>query len=318
MKKPKDIVVSKFDNFLMPKEITNISLFDELRNIKNGEYKTIIAKCREAYAAGNVNSYNNLKTTLPSVTFSGIFNNIRKSANLIFYNNILVIDIDKLNSGDINNIKEILKADDYILSIWISPSGRGLKGLIKIQGSPQDHKISFKKIVDYYKSKYNIDIDRSGSDITRLCFTSWDKDIHYNENAKVFEYIETSILSTPKKNESNFVSSVFIKSDNTRNVNIIEDILSYLEKNKVSITKEYLNWRNVALAISSTFNEERGTNYFLRFCQLDGKLHDEEKSKALIKNIYKNTTHSGARITFKTITYLAEQKGYKKSLRSLL
>jgi hypothetical protein len=318
MKKPKDIILSRFENFRLPTIIGNITLFDELRNIKNGTYKDTIKKCREAYKAGDMITYNELKTSLPSVTFSGIFSNSRKSSNLLFYNNIIVIDIDKLTNDNFNTTKNILKSDEHILSLWTSPSGNGLKGLIKVDGAPQDHKLSFRKISEYFKSKYNVDIDKSGSDITRLCFTSSDQHISYNRNAKVFRYIDDKPIVPVTKKDNIYSVPQSPKVESNRNSKKIEDILCYLEKKQISITTEYLNWRNVALAISNTFNEEKGTIFFLRLCRLDGQKHDESKSKILIENIYKNSNSSGAKITLRTIIFLASQKGYKPSLKSLL
>ena len=77
-------------------------------------------------------------------------------------------------------LKEKLSKDTYIFSIWISPSGNGLKALVKIPVvvDNDDYNKRYKAIYKHFlwvndEFGDNV-IDTSGQDISRLCFESYD------------------------------------------------------------------------------------------------------------------------------------------------
>ncbi|OXA82937.1 hypothetical protein, partial [Flavobacterium hercynium] len=86
MEKPKNIKISSFKNLKNPNISVEISLFNELKNIKTGIFQDQILNCRKAYNQGEKDIYIKLKSQLPSVTFSGVFKNGRKIQNLEIYN----------------------------------------------------------------------------------------------------------------------------------------------------------------------------------------------------------------------------------------
>ena len=55
------------------------------------------------------------------------------------------------------------------------------------------HKNAFQKLAKYFKESYDIEIDVSGSDTTRLCFFSYDPDIVIKENIASFEISESDL-----------------------------------------------------------------------------------------------------------------------------
>ena len=128
---------------------------------------------------------------MPAVTFCGTFAYGHRIENISQYNDIVIIDIDHIEQQEFDRIMSCLKADPYVFAVWISPSGKGIKALIPIQYNTdgdryQYHKIAFRQIVEYYDNEYNIIIDRSGSDLSRLCFVSYDPDM-YIKKASRFE-----------------------------------------------------------------------------------------------------------------------------------
>lgn len=179
------IMISKYDNIRF-KKCSIISLSEELEIIRLGNYFKIMNKCRLHYQSNNLTEYKSLKQNLPAVTFSGVFAGVRITSNLKYYNRLFVVDIDHLGKIKIENIKKIMQNDPYTLAVWLSPSGSGLKVLIKTNSNPNLHKICFAQISEYLFSKYEINIDKSGSDLTRLCFTSYDPDLFLNKDSIIF------------------------------------------------------------------------------------------------------------------------------------
>lgn len=323
MEKPKNIKISRFLNLKNPKMNSEISLFEELKNIKNGIFQNIISECRKAYNENNKELYTNLKNQLPSVTYCGIFKNGRKLENLENYNELMIIDIDKLSEIELISLKNKLVNDKFILALWKSPSGLGLKGLIKINSNINEHKEVFKSLSQYFLEKYKTEIDKSGSDITRLCFTSWDPEIHYNSKAAIYHkpIIDKNSLTkntiVKKETLTSYVYSSEI--DRKEDIKLLTDIIGFLKLKNKSLTNNYLNWRNVAFAISASFSHEVGKDLFLQICRQDNQLHDEVKSLNLLNDCYeKSNQYSGPKLTLKTIIHLAKEVGYKKTLRHLL
>jgi hypothetical protein len=87
----------------------------------------------------------------------------------------------------LQNAKHLANQCEFTFASFISPSGNGLKILVKIDTPKAEHKETFLKVQAHYESLLKLEIDKSGKDLTRLCFCSWDENLYLNENAKTFE-----------------------------------------------------------------------------------------------------------------------------------
>ncbi|MCA5005991.1 hypothetical protein IPZ78_12605 [Sphingobacterium sp. WQ 366] len=74
---------------------------------------------------------------MPAVTFSASFNQKRNRSSISVYNQLLVLDFDKLSKELMEDLKSHFRKDSYIWSFWESPSGSGLKGLINLDFSSE-------------------------------------------------------------------------------------------------------------------------------------------------------------------------------------
>ena len=128
------------------------------------------------------NKKNEIKKQLPAVTISGLFENNRKFENLVSYSGFIQIDFD--NVVDIIQSKKALQNDEFTFAVFISPSGKGLKLLVKVPLDKTKHLQSFKELEKYYKINYDLVVDKQCKDIARLMFLSWDENIFVNENSK--------------------------------------------------------------------------------------------------------------------------------------
>lgn len=327
MGKLSTIKISKFNNLKATNRSEEITLYDELRHIKYGTYKETIIKCRNALSDGDKELYTTLKAYLPAVTFSGIFGMGRKAANIIRYNHLMVLDIDHLPADEVQSTKDTLSKDRYVLAIWLSPSGNGLKCLIRIGSEQALHKMAFNSLSTYFLNNYKIEIDKSGKDVSRLCFTSWDESIYFNVHAEIYD--ETLDLVSEKKevsverqtknvtlSKSAFATEGLNRKDEKY---IIRKIIDFLNKRQVSITSDHNSWLKVALAISYSFTYDVGEKFFLSLCRLDKDKHDEQKSIRLLKGCYnKRKIDSTNTISFGTIIFLAGEKGFVLKKKTVL
>lgn len=107
------------------------------------------------------------------VTFSGTFEK-RNDNNLLEHSNLLTIDFDHLDN--LQELKTALLNDEYFETemLFTSPSGDGLKWIIRIDVSEVTHSEYFTAVANYIKHTYNIEVDQSGKDVSRACFLPYD------------------------------------------------------------------------------------------------------------------------------------------------
>lgn len=303
-----------------------VPIGDMLKEIRSDKYAQKINFLRKLLNQGNQEAYGIHKKTLPCVTVCATFNGDRKKDNIKEYNYLIVLDIDKLVTEEFQRVKQVFQSNNYVFSFWESPSGNGLKGLVAIAYdfpiSPanldQAHKSAFKKLSDYFNSEYNIELDESGSDTTRLCFLSYDPGIVIKDQITGFGVKEADLIDSIRKSSGEQGSvkaykrsrdTLFnpLNKNKALNRKTMQSIIKYLEKRQISITASYDEWYKVAYAIADTFTYDIGEKYFLGLCKLDGAKYHEENCRNMLKYSYGNRT---GQLTFSTIIYFANQKGY--------
>jgi len=160
-----------------------------LEEIRTGKYKHAIVYLRKSLAEKKEEAYNKAKKSLPAFTPSGKFVGGRKLEFLTEYSKFIILDIDKLSTTDLQKSKSIAAQSEFTYACFISPSGNGLKILVKIDTPKTEHKETFLKVQAHYESILKLEIDKSGKDLTRLCFYSWDENLFLNENSKTFSIV---------------------------------------------------------------------------------------------------------------------------------
>jgi len=309
-----------------------VSIKEVLVEIKNETHLKQVNSLRSLLKSGDKEKYNIHKKNLPAVTFCGTFNKERKKTALKSYNNLVVLDIDKLNEEEFQRVKECFCKDAFVLAFWESPSQLGIKGLVHLSYNTElnsnnldnAHKAAFRKLAKYFLESHNIELDNSGSDTTRLCFLSYDPLIEIKKSVTSFKISDPDILDMPETKEKSKKVIPIHKSNrdalfNPKDRNdpryrkTIQAVIRFLEKRKLSITASYEEWYRVSLAIANTFTYDIGEKYFQRLSSLDKKKYNETNCKNMLLNCYEIQT---GEITFKTIEYFAKQKGYIiKSIR---
>jgi predicted P-loop ATPase len=195
-------MVTIFKNFNEVVEHKSIPII--LDEIKTGKYKHAIVYLRKSLAEKKEEAYNKAKKSLPAFTPSGKFVGGRKLEFLAEYSNTIILDIDKLSKEDLTKASHLANQSEFTFASFISPSGNGLKILVKINTPKTEHKESFLAVQDHYEKLLNLQIDKSGKDLTRLCFYSSDENLYLNENATVFasETKETVIAKEMKQSKT--------------------------------------------------------------------------------------------------------------------
>ena len=218
---------------------------------------------------------NKLKKRLPCFTCSGTFNT-RKISGLKKHSGLIQIDIDDIK--DPESLKEIIKQDMYTLICFTSPSGNGLKVLVSIDVESNTHLENFKSLERYYKEKYDITIDPSTKDVSRLCFVSWDEKTFVNKDSQIYRGSYTPVNDNiPKYTEC--IPKVNAKKQrkrlNTPEIQQFESILNKIEQHQIDITGVYDDWLKIGFAINSEFGEN-GRAYYHRLSSIHADYSSNE------------------------------------------
>ena len=181
-------MVTIFKNF--NEVVEHKSLLTILDEIKTGKYKHAIVYLRKSLSENKQEAYDKAKKSLPAFTPSAKFVGGRKLEFLAEYSNCLILDIDKLSVADLQNASHLANQSEFTFASFISPSGNGIKILVKIDTPKTEHKETFLLVQGHYEKLLNLEIDKSGKDVTRLCFYSSDENLYLNENATVFTTVK--------------------------------------------------------------------------------------------------------------------------------
>jgi hypothetical protein len=122
-----------------------------------------------------------LKKQLPAVMWSGTFSQ-RANDKLMKHSGLLCADLDSLGAQMVD-VREKLQKSPHVVAAFLSPSGDGLKAVFRVPADATKHEGSFRAIEKHIKELTAVQIDKSGKDVSRLCFVSYDPDLYLNENA---------------------------------------------------------------------------------------------------------------------------------------
>jgi hypothetical protein len=180
-----------FLNSVKESQLKKVEVQKVLQQIQKGYWKNQIDDIRYQIQNGNSKKASEIKSNLPAITISATFKERRKIDCVDKYSGLLHLDYDKLENAE--EVKTNLISIPYTYSAFISPSGNGVKVLVKCDNDISSHKSAFNSLRDYYDKIVGVQSDKSVKDITRLCFVSYDHDLYLNENSEVFKY-KTSTL----------------------------------------------------------------------------------------------------------------------------
>jgi hypothetical protein len=159
---------------------------DILGAIKKGHYREKIERIREKYARAKAagldpkSAVATLKRKLPGVLWSGEFKTRRKEVpldqRLLRHSGILCADLDDIPAR-LAEVCSKLASSPYLIALFRSPTGTGLKALFRVPPDPTKHRASFEAVRKHVHESTGCEIDPACKDVTRLCFLSYDPEI---------------------------------------------------------------------------------------------------------------------------------------------
>lgn len=215
-----------------------ITLETALSRIKNGKSKDKVLEIRRKLSVGE--SYEKDKKLLPAVLFSAArtksvvkgspgnqeYTTHREDGCVIAHSGVFTLDFDKC---DVKQKIEQLKKDTYIYAAWISPTGTGVRALVKCPPSIEHHSLYYTAFLDRYP-----ELDATSRNIARVAFESWDENLYVNEGSLVWDKRMTNEERTKNKE----------KDKNRRGVKVLSTAVGMVRASYDGIKHESL--RNAA------------------------------------------------------------------------
>ena len=261
-----------------------------LERIRQGKSKEMVEQLR----AMSKEDYDKSKSKLPGVCFNGVFE-YRSLSGIKEHSGLIILDFDKFQSNqDAINFRDSISDNEFIFSAWISPSGKGVKALVKIPASIENHKEYFKALKKYFN---HANWDDSGSDVSRFCFESYDPDLYINHESKLWDTLEAPDVEDIGSVEV----TIPIKSDNI----IINNLLKWFES-KFPLSNG--NRNNNVYKLAAAFNDF-GINKSVAeqsLFQFESKDFDRKEIANIINSAYKKSANFG--------TKFFEDKGVKNRI----
>jgi hypothetical protein len=243
--------ISFLENILSTTPKT-VKIEDAYKAIKFGTYKDLVNKIR---STDDPDQKKELKKKLPAIMFGATFENNRFTPLKV--SRLVCIDFDHVE--ELNKITWRLKFSSFVYMFFISPSGNGLKLIVRTDAkTTEEYKLEINKLFRYYKS-IGLDPDTSKQSINDLCFYSYDPDAYLNTSATIFRWIDYDRLIV---GDDKIVESV-------------EHIIDQIEKLNLDITyRGDISW-DLGLGIANKFGQE-GREYFHKICNKNVKYSFEE------------------------------------------
>jgi hypothetical protein len=184
-----------------------------------------------------------------------VFEDSREDKSVVHYNHLMIVDIDKISEKRLKSLRNELMSNIHVFAFFISPSF-GLKVLIAVDSDYTKHNTdTFYHVEKLFKDMYNIDIDKSGKNVSRLCFVSYDPELFYNPNAVALKIDAVSSLGGFIKINSS--PDTFIPTTNA--TKIFDTCIKMVKKSKVGSYRK--GNRNNYLFVLSCLMCEFGVNY---------------------------------------------------------
>lgn len=227
-------------------DATTAALGDVLAAVASGDVRDIIEKLRARLANGDRKAYDMEKRKLPGVTLSAILatrdREVPITERVERHSGILQADFDGKDNPQLTpaETRDALKSDPHVLAAFVSPSGEGVKALVRVPASIEGHAAAFDAAKAHYMEKFGLAMDKAARDIGRLCFLSWDPELWVNAAAVAIEPTQPELPARSSRSQD-------WKDTFPATIEDVKEMLSYIP----SMRGNYDDWLKITNAVWS-------------------------------------------------------------------
>lgn len=253
-----------------------------LERIRTGASRAIVEKVR---GEQDKSARNEIKKSLPAICFSGIFTK-RSDNSINEHSGLICLDFDGYsNSKEMMEERRSIEADKHVYAVFVSPSGDGLKVLVRIPADADNHTKYFSALERHFNSKH---FDTTSKNISRVCYESYDKDIYVNADSIVWDRIyEADFVEVER-------TTAFPTIPITNETKIVEILMKWWTSKYGMVDGE----RNHNVYILAAAFNDYGVNKSLAeyiIGQFEQKDFPMSEIKTTINSAYSNTSKHGTK-----------------------
>ena len=222
------------------------AVIDRIRSGANGlDEKT---RYCNALALTDKEAYRTYKAkALPAVIFAGTFpKSKRKAQYLSQHSGFVVLDIDDLPPEQIPDLLAEFAQHPYIRLAFISPSGAGIKAVVRVDPVPTDaleHKGAWQACVEFFEdmaTEHGFEVDPTGKNVDRLCYLAHDAQAIIHEDVPAIEWDRDAWLKAEKEKIERFEADAKIAYTGEADVKALD----FIDPNDL----DYNQWLSVITA----------------------------------------------------------------------
>ena len=219
------------------------------------------------------------------------------------HSGLAVLDFDDIPSNLLPSVLAVLSQMPHVLLCFVSPSGLGIKVIVRIDPVPAvdevEHKGAHEACVEFFSdlaTEFEFKLDTSGSDPTRLCFLAHDPLLIVNENAIPIEWDRDAYIAKLQEEQEQARESEYTTAFHG---DIDTTALDYLDPDA-----DYDEWLDVGIAL---YNSGGTWQMWDKWSSRGAKYEPGECERRW--QTFGNYT--GRKITWGTIVHRTKQNGYK-------
>jgi predicted P-loop ATPase len=256
-----DITVSYWEDMKKVNQVGSITIGEVVEIIQSDKLRTIINRVRSRRAQDEKNDVRShkgvlqynlskpVKEKLPSIISSGIFTS-RSKKGLQEYKGIMAIDYDHIPKKEIESLRTELNENKYVYTVFTSPSGEGLKVLIRTNAKPETHRDTYLQWGKEFPNKY---WDKNVHDYSRLMFLSWDPLITTNSDCEVYKHVPQEKPKSDSKKKTKRNQSGVRRSKSFENRDLTSVLECVIPKLPATYADERISWVAGINALISEF-----------------------------------------------------------------
>lgn len=164
-----------------------------MNQIQSGSVKSQIEKLRMTIDEGHRSQ---IKKQLPCILWQGIFKE-KSDRGVQSLSSLMCIDIDHKSPQELNSYRQRLSCEPWVMGIFISPSGDGLKVIVKTDNyDVAAYKSCYRQLEQYFCDNYGIVPDSKCEPLSQGCFMCYDPNLYYNPKASDFHLVYNPTFDT--------------------------------------------------------------------------------------------------------------------------
>jgi hypothetical protein len=201
---------------------------------------------------------------------------------------LIMLDLDKIPPEELKRVREYLESNPYVVAVFLSPSGRGLKVIIYSDVTdPALYETAYHYVLnclqeDQVIGKY---LDTGCYNLDRGCFLSYDPEVYRNQNPQQWQISNQIPVEAlvPKTFDESVVPSNPVES-----VVLLDRIYDFYVKSGKSLFNDHQSWKDGGYMFFNFFGEREdlAEHYYRKFSMLSDK-YDEKQFDKTVRSIKK-------------------------------